>query len=80
MTPAQQKYDQDLARSMRNISQQLAPRSRKLSDIFQLAAERLEALSSAVPIDPPPAPSPPPPHVSSRAVQPASTPDRAKRA
>jgi len=71
MTPAQRKYDQDLIASMRRMAQNIEPRSRQLSDTLKLAAERMDALSSAAPVEPAPqlAQDSPPIH------QPASTPD-----
>jgi hypothetical protein len=74
MTPAQRKYDLDLIASMRQMSQQIVPRSRKIADALKVAADRLDALSSAAPVEPAPqlAQDGQPIH------QPASTPDQAK--
>ncbi len=44
MTPAQRKYDLDLAVSMKMMARWIEPRSRKVSVTLQLAAERIEAL------------------------------------
>jgi hypothetical protein len=54
MTPAQRKYDQDLAASMRTMAQRIEPRSRQISDALKVAASRLDALSSAAPVEPGP--------------------------
>ena len=54
MTPAQRKYDQDFIASLRRMAKNIEPRSRQLSDTLKLAAERLDALSSAVPVEPAP--------------------------
>jgi len=54
MTPSQRKYDQDLIASMRRMAQNIEPRSRQLSDTLKAAAERLDALSSAAPVEPAP--------------------------
>jgi hypothetical protein len=75
MTPSQRKYDQDLAASLRNMAQSIEPRSRKLHDILKLASERINALSSAVPVEPAP-------HLGQDGQpinQPASTPDLQQR-
>lgn len=64
MTPAQRKYDLDLAASMQRMAQWIAPRSRKVSDTLKVAAERLDALSASVPVE--------------AQTQPASTSDKAK--
>ena len=53
MTPAQRKYDLELAASLRTMSQQVSPRSRKLGDTLTLAADRIDALSSSIPVDQP---------------------------
>ena len=53
MTPAQRKYDLELASSLRTMSQQVSPRSRKLGDTLTLAADRIDALSSSIPVDQP---------------------------
>jgi len=66
MTPAQRKYDQDLALSLRNTAELVLPRSRKIADTLTLAADRIEALSALVPVEP--------------ITQPASQPDQAKHA
>lgn len=65
MTPAQRKYDTELAASMRQMAQQFAKRSRKVSDTLKLAADRIDALSSSAPVEP-------------EVKQPASTPAQAK--
>jgi hypothetical protein len=54
MTPAQRKYDIDLVASMRRMAQRIEPRSRQLSDALKLAATRIDALSSAAPVEPEP--------------------------
>jgi len=54
MTPAQRKYDIDLVASMRRMAQRIEPRSRQLSDALKLAATRIDALSSAAPVEPAP--------------------------
>ena len=54
MTPAQRKYDTDLIASMRRMSQRIEPRSRQISDALKVAADRLDALSSAAPVEPTP--------------------------
>jgi hypothetical protein len=54
MTPAQRKFDQDLIASMRRMAQRIEPRSRQLSDALKVAAERIDALSSAAPVEPAP--------------------------
>ena len=54
MTPAQRKYDTDLAAAMRDMAVRVASRSRKISDTLKVAADRLDALSSGVPVDPVP--------------------------
>jgi predicted component of type VI protein secretion system len=54
MTPAQRKYDIDLIASLRRMAQNIEPRSRQLSDTLKAAAERLDALSSQVPVEPGP--------------------------
>jgi len=54
MTPAQRKYDQDFIASLRRMAKNIEPRSRQLSDTLKLAAERLDALSSAAPVEPAP--------------------------
>ena len=51
MTPAQRKYDQDLIASLRQLSLRIAPRSRKVGDALRMAAQRLDALSSAAPVE-----------------------------
>jgi hypothetical protein len=73
MTPAQRKYDQDFVASLRNVSRNMEPRSRKLADMLKIAAERIDALSASAPVDPVPVTD-----ASGQAVQqPASTPDGA---
>jgi hypothetical protein len=74
MTPAQRKYDLDLIASMRRMSQRIAPRSRQISDALKVAAERLDALSSAAPVEPAPQLA----QDGQLVQQPASTPDQAK--
>jgi hypothetical protein len=54
MTPAQRKYDQDMIAAMRRMAQNIEPRSRQMSDMLKVAAERLDALSSAAPVEPAP--------------------------
>ena len=73
MTPTQRKHDLDLANSMRTMAQNILPRSRRLHDIFKLAAARIEALSHAAPIDPEPQLDP-----HGQPIQPASTSDQAQ--
>ena len=51
MTPAQRKYDSDLARSMERMANWIAPRSRKVSDTLKLGAQRLRALAYGEPPD-----------------------------
>jgi len=53
MTPAQRKYDLELAVSLRTMSQQVSPRSRKLGDTLTLAADRIDALSASIPVEQP---------------------------
>lgn len=53
MTPAQRKYDLDLAASMRTMAQQVVTRSRKISDTLTVAADRIEALSASIPVEQP---------------------------
>lgn len=52
MTPAQRKYDLDLATSMKRMAVWIEPRSRKVSDTLRIAADRISALASALPADP----------------------------
>ncbi len=73
MTPAQRKYDLDLAASMRNMAHWIAPRSRKVSDTLKVAAKRIEALVSSAPVDPVPQLD-----AHGNKIQPASKPDEAK--
>ena len=54
MTSAQCKYDIDLIAAMRRMVQNIESRSRQLSDTLKVAAERLDALSSAAPVEPAP--------------------------
>jgi len=75
MTPAQRKYDIDLVASMRRMAQRIEPRSRQLSDALKVAATRIDALSSAAPVESAP-------HLAQDGQldhQPASTPDQAQR-
>jgi hypothetical protein len=51
MTPAQRKYDIDLVASMQKMASWIEPRSRKVSDTLRLAAERISALASSLPVD-----------------------------
>ena len=53
MTPAQRKYDRDFVGALQRMAKSIEPRSRQLSDTLKLAAERIDALSSAAPIDQP---------------------------
>ena len=76
MTPAQRKYDRDLVASMRRMALSIEPRSRKISDALKQAAERLDALSSAAPVEPAPQLA----QDGNLIKQPASTLDQAKRA
>jgi hypothetical protein len=46
MTPAQRQYDLDLARSMHRMAAWIEPRSRKVADTLNIAAKRIEALST----------------------------------
>lgn len=52
MTPAQRKYDLDLAASMHRMALWIEPRSRKVSDTLRVAAKRIEALAASLPADP----------------------------
>ena len=70
MTPTQRKYDEDLVLSLHNMAQWIAPRSRKVSDTLKLAADRIDALSSAAPVEAPPALD-----AHGQIIQPASTSD-----
>ena len=72
ITPAQRKYDQDLADNLRAMSHMIAPRSRKLQLILARAAERIDDLVMRVPLDPTPTLDP---HGN---IQPASTPVQAQ--
>jgi hypothetical protein len=67
MTPAQRKYDLDLAASMQRMALWIEPRSRKVSLTLKLAAERIEALITSMPTEPMSVVTP---------IQPASTPDK----
>lgn len=71
MTPAQHKYDLDLAASMYRMAHWIEPRSRKVSDTLKLAAARITALVSSMPLDPVPQLD-----ESGNKIQPASTPDQ----
>jgi hypothetical protein len=53
MTPAQRKYDLDLAMSMKQMAVWIEPRSRKVSITLRLAAERMEALLQTQPASTP---------------------------
>ena len=57
MTPAQRKYDRDLIAALQVLARNIEPRSRKLSDALKLAAGRIDALSSMVPVDTPTQPA-----------------------
>jgi hypothetical protein len=46
VTPAQHKYDLDLAASMQKMATWIAPRSRKVADTLRVAADRIRALAS----------------------------------
>jgi hypothetical protein len=74
MTPAQRKFDVDLVASMRRMAQRIEPRSRQLSDALKLAATRIDALSSAAPVEPAPQLA----QDGQIIHQPASTPDQAQ--
>ena len=50
-TIAQRKYDQDLTKAMRNLAQNVLPRSRKIHDTLKLAADRLDDLIMRVPLE-----------------------------
>jgi DNA-binding SARP family transcriptional activator len=54
MTPAQHAYDKDLARALANASQRIERRSGKIAALLKTASQRIDALSSAVPVDPAP--------------------------
>jgi hypothetical protein len=56
VTPAQRKYDLELAASMIKMSVWIAPRSRKVSDTLRVAAQRLNALASEIDTQPASAP------------------------
>jgi len=71
MTPAQRQYDEDLITSLRNMAAWVLPRSRKMSSTLKLAADRLDALCSELPVTMP---------VDQSHTQPASTPDQANHA
>lgn len=73
MTPAQRKFDVDLALSLRNMASWIGPRSRKVADTLILAADRIDALSSSAPVEPQPQLD-----MHGRIKQPASTPDQVK--
>jgi len=70
MTPAQRKFDTDLVTSLHTMARQIEPRSRKASDTLKLAADRIDALSSAAPVEAPPALD-----AHGQIIQPASTSD-----
>lgn len=61
MTPAQRKYDIELARSMREMAAFVSSRSRKVADALNTGADRIDALTMQVEVT---------------EVQPASTPDQ----
>lgn len=73
MTPAQRQYDLDLAASMKRMAVSIEPRSRKVSDTLRVAADRIAALASALPADPPVQLD-----LHGNKIQPASTPDQVK--
>ena len=79
MTPAQRKYDTDLAASMQRMAQWIEPRSRKVADTLKLGADRIRALAYGEPSDvQPPKILPPPPddmRDGDLPKQPASTPE-----
>ena len=50
-TIAQRKFDQDLTKAMRNLAQNVLPRSRKIHDTLKLAADRLDDLIMRVPLE-----------------------------
>ena len=52
-TPAERQYDTELVKSLRQMAQWIAPRSRKVSDTLRLAAGRLEAISKTLPAEAP---------------------------
>lgn len=62
MTPAQRKYDLDLAASMQRMAVWIEPRSRKVSITLKAAAERIEALVTSIPIQPASKPDEAKPH------------------
>ena len=68
MTPQQRKYDQDLASSMRLLATSIAKRSQKIALTLRMGADRLEALSTALPL------TGPDPTATTPFAQPASTP------
>lgn len=72
MTPGQRDYDTALVGSMRSMAQWVFMRSRKIADTLNAGADRIEALSAAVELDPPVV-------VDEHGFkkQPASTPDQA---
>lgn len=74
MTPGERQYDIKLIKSMHDMAQWIAPRSAKISQTLLAGAERLEALSSAAPVE-----QPPEIDASGNKIQPASTPDRAQK-
>lgn len=74
MTPGERQYDIELANSMRTLARSVRDRSRKLADTLTAGAARIDALSSAAPIDPTPSID-----EHGEAVQPASAPDQPKR-
>ena len=74
MTPAQRKYDTDMITSMRRMAQNIEPRSRQMSDMLKVAAERLDALSAAAPVEPAPQLA----QNGQPMNQPASSPEQAK--
>ena len=74
MTPAQRKYDIDLAASMQKMAAWIEPRSRKVSDTLRVAADRIDALAASVPVDPAAQLD-----AHGNKIQPASTPDQENR-
>ena len=78
MTPAQRQYDLDLAASMRRMAIWIEPRSRKVSLTLKLAAERIEALITSMPVERPL--SVVTPIEQPNKIQPASTPAQPPKA
>lgn len=71
MTPGERQYDLELAKSMRDMAQWIAKRSGKVAQTLLAGATRIEALSSAAPIEQPPEIDP----SGNKTTQPASTPE-----